>query len=164
MLTIASQISAHYQSFVAYSTGTSSVVLMGNTDTDEESAPTIIPGLQNISVISVVLGDYHFGALTADGKLLTWGQYSKGALGLGDPADIELGRPGGFSTQVHRQFAVDNRRGAPPNVTVPVAVRFDYGKKIRKDMFCFAATAAGWHMGALVIDLEVRVFLPCYFR
>jgi SCF-associated factor 1 len=42
-------------------------------------------------------------------------------------------------------------------VTVPTEVRFDHGGKKRKEMFCFAATAAGWHMGALVIDLEVGV-------
>lgn len=29
-------------------------------------------------------GDYHYGAITSDGKLLTWGQYSSGALGHGD--------------------------------------------------------------------------------
>jgi SCF-associated factor 1 len=40
-------------------------------------------------------------------------------------------------------------------VTVPTEVRFDHEGKRDKEMFCFAATAAGWHMGALVIDLEV---------
>lgn len=132
---------------------------MGNTDTNVESAPTIIPQLQNISVISVVLGDYHFGALTANGKLLTWGEYSKGALGLGDPAHIEPGQPGGFPTKEHLQMALSRRRGQPSRVNVPTEVRFDHGEKKRKDMFCFAAAAAGWHMGALVIDLEVCIYL-----
>jgi SCF-associated factor 1 len=149
-------ISAHYETFVAYSTGSSSIVLMGDTATTDETSPNLLPELQNISVISVVLGDYHFGALTANGKLLTWGQYSKGALGLGDPADIEPGQPGGFSTQDHRQMALNRRRGQPPQVEVPTEVRFDHGEKKRKDMFCFAAAAAGWHMGALVIDLETN--------
>lgn len=85
--------------------------------------------------------------------IITAGQYSNGALGLGDPASIEPGQPGGFSTQGHRQMALD-RRGDPPNVVVPTEVRFE---KKHKQMFCFAATAAGWHMGALVIDLEVGV-------
>jgi SCF-associated factor 1 len=129
---------------------------MGNTDTNVESTPTIIPGLQNISVISVVLGDYHFGALTANGKLLTWGEYSKGALGLGDPVDIEPGQPGGFPTKEHRQMALSHRRGQAARVNVPTEVRFDHSEKKRKDMFCFAAAAAGWHMGALVIDLETN--------
>jgi SCF-associated factor 1 len=89
--------------------------------------------------------------------MLAPGQYSKGALGLGDPADIEPGQPGGFLTRNHRQMALDRRRGDPPNVSVPTEVRFDHGEKKRKQMFCFAATAAGWHMGALAIDLEVSV-------
>ncbi|KIM90238.1 hypothetical protein PILCRDRAFT_811954 [Piloderma croceum F 1598] len=145
-------ISAQFKTFVAYSTGSSSIVLMGNQRTRAESQPTILPELQNKGVISVVLGDYHFGALTAAGKLFTWGQYSNGALGLGDPTDIEPGQPGGFLTQDHRQMALNRGRGDPPNVTVPTEVRFE---KKRKQMFCFAAAAAGWHMGALVIDLEM---------
>lgn len=68
-----SQISAHFQKFVAYSTGPTSVVIMGDRDTDAQSTPKVIPELQNIGVISVVLGDYHCGALTEAGKLLTWG-------------------------------------------------------------------------------------------
>jgi len=83
------------------------------------------------------------------------GQYSRGALGLGDPADIEPGQPGGFLSQDHRQLALTRRRGSPPDVGVPTEVKFDHGERKRKEMFCFAATAAGWHMGALVIDLEV---------
>lgn len=74
---LALQISAHYETFVAYSTGSSSVVLMGNRESTGESQPTILPELQNKGVISVVLGDYHFGALTATGKLYTWGVYTK---------------------------------------------------------------------------------------
>jgi SCF-associated factor 1 len=149
-------VSAHFGTFVAYSTGSSSIVLMGDTSTTDISPPDVIPELQNISVISVVLGDYHFGALTATGKLLTWGQYSKGALGLGDPTHIEPGQPGGFSTQDDLQMALNGRRIQPPKVDIPTPVRFDYGEKKRKDMFCFAAAAAGWHMGALVIDLETN--------
>jgi hypothetical protein len=76
-------------------------------------------------------------------------------LGLGDPADIGPGKPGGFLTEDHRQMALNRRRGQPPDVSVPTEVRFDYGEKKRKEMFCFAVTAAGWHMGALAIDLEV---------
>ena len=50
---------------------------MGNRESTGESQPTILPELQNKGVISVVLGDYHFGALTATGKLYTWGVYTK---------------------------------------------------------------------------------------
>ncbi|KAF5350218.1 hypothetical protein D9758_007798 [Tetrapyrgos nigripes] len=147
-------ISAHYLKFFAYSTGSNSVVLMGDVNSTPESAPTIIPALQNKSVISVVVGDYHYCALTATGKLLTWGAYSRGALGLGDPADIPVGTPGGFPTEEHRQRALDLNLGTPPEVQEPTAVRFDHHRKKPKDRFCIGAAAAGWHTGALVIDLE----------
>lgn len=131
---------------------------MGSMDTTAESEPTILPALQHKSVISVVLGDYHNGALTANGKLLTWGNYSRGALGLGDPTTLDIGTPGGFRAKEARQFALAHGRGTPPSVEVPTEVRFDHGLKKRRERFCFAATAAGWHMGALVIDLEVFAF------
>lgn len=96
--------------------------------------------------------------MTSDGKLLTWGAYSHGALGLGDPIDIEPGEPGGFHNAAIRQTAIARRSiwhiQNMPEVRTPTEVRFDHvGKK--RERYCFAATAAGWHMGALVIDLEV---------
>lgn len=145
-------ISAHFTSFFAYS---SSMVLKGDVETTPETLPTIIPELQNKSVISVVLGDYHFGALTSSGKLLTWGQYSKGALGLGDPVKLPVGSPGGFTDEQTRDRAERLAFGIPPNVTVPTEVRFDYGLKAegKVERYCFAAAASGWHTSALVIDL-----------
>jgi SCF-associated factor 1 len=65
------QISAHFDTSVAYSVGTASVVLMSFNDASTE-VPKIIPALQNRGIISVVLGDYFKAALTASGKLLTW--------------------------------------------------------------------------------------------
>lgn len=120
--------------------------------------PKILPSLQYRKIISVVLGDYHFGALTSDGKLLTWGAFSKGALGLGDPLELDAGRPGGFRTAEEKNAVMDARAHipfVPPDVQEPTEVRFDWGGA-KKKKYCFAATAAGWHMGALVIDLEVR--------
>lgn len=146
-------VTAHFMNFVAYSTGSSSVVLIGDTDTNEEMEAQVVPELQNRSVISVVIGDYHKGALTSDGKLLTWGAYSKGALGLGDPGKLLVGTPGAFADERALQIAMDRGRGQPPNVEVPTEVRFDHGLTKPRDRFCFSATAAGWHMGALVIDL-----------
>ncbi|KIL71040.1 hypothetical protein M378DRAFT_155990 [Amanita muscaria Koide BX008] len=131
-------VSANYLNFVAYSIGSHSIVLMGDTNTTEESEPTIVPTLQNKNVISVVLGDYHSAALTADGKLYTWGQFSRGALGLGDGKAL-------FTRASHW----DDRA-----VDVPTEVRFDHGRKKPKDRFCLAVAACGWHTGALVIDLE----------
>ncbi|KAN0088441.1 Regulator of chromosome condensation 1/beta-lactamase-inhibitor protein II [Tylopilus felleus] len=145
-------ISAQFETFVAYSTGSSSVVLMGSHETDPNTEPRVLPALQNKDVISVVLGDYHFGALTSTGKLLTWGGYSRGALGLGDPTTIEPGQPGGYRTEHQRQHALQWRGVFPPDVTEPAEVGFDHEEKRKR--FCFAATSAGWHMGALVIDLE----------
>ena len=113
--------------------------------------------MQYKDVISVVLGDYHYGALTATGKLLTWGAFSNGALGLGEPVEIEPGQPGGFRTDQERQAMRGSQymRVTPPNVTVPTEVRFDHGEATRRRTHCFAVAAAGWHTSALVIDLEV---------
>lgn len=148
------QISAHYERFFAYSTGASSIVLMGSVDTKPSHAAEAIPALQNRSVVSVQVGDYHFAALTASGKLFTWGAYSNGACGLGDPGTLEPGTPGAFATRE----AANRRRSVPPRVDVPTEVRFDHASKKRKERFCFSVTACGWHTGALVIDLEVRLF------
>jgi hypothetical protein len=154
------QITANFRHFVAYSTGSSSIVLMGDIKTTPDTDPSIIPELQNRDVISVAIGDYHYAALTLTGKVLTWGQYSKGALGLGDPVDIEIGKPGGMASEEQRAFSRTHRMGAPPPpVKVPTEVRFDHTRRRAgggEDKFCFAVTAAGWHTGALVIDLEVR--------
>lgn len=131
------------------------MVLKGNIQTAPETLPTIIPELQNRSVISVILGDYHFGALTSSGKLLTWGNYSKGALGLGDPVKLPVGSPGGFADERSRERAEHLGFGVPPNVTAPSEVRFDHGLEAegKVERYCFAASASGWHTGALVIDL-----------
>jgi SCF-associated factor 1 len=127
---------------------------MGTTETGAANPPNIIPELQNKSVISVVLGDYHYGALTSSGSLYTWGQYSQGALGLGDPTKLDAGSPGGFRTEQQRLLAVDRHFGSPPDVTVPTEVNFNHNMKNSSRRFCFAVAAAGWHMGALVVDLD----------
>ncbi|KAA1469035.1 RCC1/BLIP-II [Dentipellis sp. KUC8613] len=151
-------ISAHFETFVAYSTGASSIILMGDTSSTPSSAPKINPHLQARNIISIVLGDYHFAALTAAGQLLTWGAYSQGALGLGDPLALPVGAPGAYASARERADAQRRRWGpiAPPDVQVPAEVAFGHAPPGR--MFCFAAAASGWHTGALVIDLEVRRF------
>ncbi|KAK6992259.1 SCF-associated factor 1 [Favolaschia claudopus] len=147
-------ISAHFEKFFAYSTGTSSVVLMGDTNTTEDSDPHIEPALQNKSVISVLVGDWHNAALTSSGKLLTWGGYSAGALGLGDPTTLTPGTPGAFATERQRLDALERGIGTPRGADVPTEVRFDHARKKPKERFCFLACAAGWQTGALVIDLQ----------
>ena len=160
-----SQITAHFETFFAYSTGSSSIILTGNADSRRDTLPTINPGLQNRSVISTVLGDYHYGALTADGQLLTWGQYSHGALGLGMPTEIPVGAPGGYRTEAQLMQSRSSDWGPlePPDVESPTPVHFNHGPNPGGRRFCFAATAAGWHTGALVICLEVISFLIAEF-
>ncbi|KAL4065909.1 regulator of chromosome condensation 1/beta-lactamase-inhibitor protein II [Scleroderma citrinum] len=147
-------ISAQFKKFVAYSTGSSSVVLMGTDQTTVQTSADVVPVLQNRNVISLIIGDYHYGALTSTGKLLTWGDFARGALGLGDPTTIEVGQPGSYSTDTHRQHALEHGWPGPPPLVEPAEVRFDHHENRRRERFCFAATAAGWHTGALVIDLE----------
>jgi len=131
---------------------------MGKLDPDTQEWNTmVLPELQNRGVISVVLGDYHYGALLEDGKLLTWGQVN--GCGLGNPFTLPIGVPGGFKTE-HNKLHAKNSRVQIPAIEVPTEVRFDHGLKQRRQAFVFGVAAAGWHMGALVIDLgEVRVFL-----
>ncbi|BGP39721.1 hypothetical protein JCM10449v2_003672 [Rhodotorula kratochvilovae] len=83
-------ISAHFDSFAAYSVPSTSdpagsIVLLGRKGVNEESEPQVIPELQSIGVIKVAHGDYHNLALTSSGHLYSWGAYSAGALGLGHP-------------------------------------------------------------------------------
>ncbi|PVF97128.1 RCC1/BLIP-II protein [Serendipita vermifera] len=144
-------ISAHFLTFVAYTTGPNSIVLTGTNDATPTSNPTVIPSLQNRGVISIVLGDYHWGALLDNGKLLTWGAAC--STGLGDPFEIDPGKPGGFRNQQERNRGLTTVQSIP-DVTEPTEVRFDHDLVERRNMFVFAAAASGWHMGALVIDLD----------
>lgn len=131
---------------------------MGKVDPDTQELNTmVLPELQNRGVISVVLGDYHYGALLEDGKLLTWGQVN--GCGLGNPFTLPVGAPGGFKTEQDK-IRGQQLRVQIPAIEVPTEVRFDHGLKQRRETFVFGVAAAGWHMGALVIDLgEVCRFL-----
>jgi SCF-associated factor 1 len=132
-------------------------VLSGHAKTILGELPGILPELQNRSVISVARGPFHCGALTSSGKLLTWGKYSGGALGLGDPDKLPLGSPGGYPNSIER-----GRQGEPPEVRVPSEVRFDHGleAKGRVERYCFAVAAGGWNTAALVVDLAEDEVLP----
>jgi len=142
-------ISAQFRTFVVYSTTGSSVVLLGKGQTTSEDAPTVVPELQNRNVISVVLGDYHYCALTSDGELFSWGKYSNGALGLGGPA------PSNHSqfTRIAAPMLHQPRRPPQQDADVPTRVTFDHEDGVR-DRYVFGVAAAGWHCGALVIDLH----------
>jgi SCF-associated factor 1 len=133
------------------------MVLKGEVNTTPRELPIIVPELQNRSVISVVGGLSHFDALASSGKLLTWGEYSCGALGLGDPDKLPLGSPGGDPNLIER-----GQYGDPPDVTVPSEVRFDHGSeaKGRAERYCFAVAASRWNTAALVVDLAEDEVLP----
>jgi len=118
------------------------MVLGGESDTTPEMLLTVIPELQNGSVISVVRGHNHSGALTS-GRLLTWGGYPEGAIGLGDPGELPVGSPGGYVREEQRVRT--QKYGYPRGVTVPTEVRFDRGlaAKGRVKRYCVAAAAGG---------------------
>ena len=105
--------------------------------------------LSSRSGISVVAGDRHFGAPTSSGKLLTWSKYSRGALGLEGP---------GVADSL-RGYAEGERAYTPPDVTVPMEVRFqvDHHERLigegRVQRHCFAVAACANHTAALVVDL-----------
>lgn len=96
-------ISAHFSNFAVYSvpptnhssTSNANIVLISHRGSEVRwsTAPKVIPELQNRGVISVNFGDWHYGALTDNGEILTWGQWSNGALGIWDglktPRDSE---------------------------------------------------------------------------
>ncbi|KDQ10033.1 hypothetical protein BOTBODRAFT_36653 [Botryobasidium botryosum FD-172 SS1] len=147
------RITANDRMFAAHSTGPGSIVLMGTKRTTSSTPPEFIPFHQSHFVISVTLGDNHFGALTSDGQLLTWGRAAFGALGLGDPHSLPADTPGGFSS--------NPACASLPDVKVPCPVRFDWeaegsGTTAGKRQFCFAAAASGKQFAALVLSLDDR--------
>ena len=101
------------------------MVFKGEIEMSPESLPIIIPELQNTSVISIILGDYHYGALTSSGKLVTWGGYSRGAFGLGDPGNVPAVSSGGFMDEERQVRAVNLGKGFPLNVMTPSEVEAD---------------------------------------
>lgn len=92
-------------------------------------------------------GDYHFGALTANGELLTFGSYSNGALGLGLD---------------NNRLDAEARRGQTREVTIPQKVAFLDPQLLqqnsaKEDEFCFNISMAGWTSGALCVNLSQDV-------
>ncbi|KAG1451808.1 hypothetical protein G6F56_007988 [Rhizopus delemar] len=71
-------ITGQFRSFAVYTAD--DTVLIGHIGDSVDAEPTRFSGLD---VCKVSFGDYHRGALTNQGKLMTWGQYSSGALGHG---------------------------------------------------------------------------------
>jgi len=104
--------------------------------------------------------------------MYTWGQYSNGALGLGDPAKLPAGAPGGYENPPTEDSTTPSfmggRRGGgglggwlrggfvspavrvrqqrsyptPPDVKEPSLVRFNHVDG-KKDKFVFSIAASG---------------------
>lgn len=146
-----SQISAQLHTFVAYSTGSDSIVLLGSGNTRSTTTPTVMPSLQNRGVISIVLGHDHFAALLENGKLLTWG--TSIATGMGDPYKITPGMPGGFASESDkRQSLISNIH--IPHIRQPTEVHFNHELAKPRERFVFSVAGSGHHLGALIVDLE----------
>ena len=130
------------------------MVLWRHVFDDLSSDPTVIPELQNRSVISVVVGSGHFGALTSSGKLLTWGEYSRGALGLEDPS---------IAGSLRGHTKGEEGAYIPPEVTVPTEVRFDHRERFKGGgvkKYCFSVAACNNHTAALVVDVAADEVPP----
>ena len=106
--------------------------------------PTVIPSLQKRGIVAIAFGDYHSLALTAEGKVLSWGTESQmcGCLGHGP---VEIARRRGVRLTAHGQL------------NEPTEVRFDpletsnRQKPEGNQYFIFNISAAGWHSGALAL-------------
>lgn len=78
--------------------------------------------------------------------MLTWGNYSNGALGLGEaPSEPAEKKYSGVKWAV---------AGDDVEVAEPTLVRFDREQGRGGKRFCFAAAASEWHSGALAADLN----------
>ncbi|KAI8144748.1 regulator of chromosome condensation 1/beta-lactamase-inhibitor protein II [Fennellomyces sp. T-0311] len=74
-------VSGQFRNFAVYTAD--GQTLLGHQDEGPEKDPEVLEQLQQ-DVCKVSFGDYHSGALTNQGRLLTWGGYSRGALGHGE--------------------------------------------------------------------------------
>lgn len=107
------------------------LVLIGKFD-DEKFRLTIIPELQNRSIVDVAVGDYHFLALTVDGELLSWGLelQKNGCLGLGDASSF-------------KDPLIVREEGRSFRVLKPTVI-----KKPKESGRWLRLAGAGWHSGA----------------
>lgn len=99
---------------------------------DEKFRLTIIPELQNRSIVDVAVGDYHFLALTVDGELLSWGLelQKNGCLGLGDASSF-------------KDPLIVREEGRSFRVLKPTVI-----KKPKESGRWLRLAGAGWHSGA----------------
>ncbi|UZJ52718.1 hypothetical protein CBS101457_002038 [Exobasidium rhododendri] len=110
-------ISAQFQNFAVYAPNAGSespesekgkgIVILGNRN--DVGKAIVIPELQGIQVIKVAHGDWHHGALTLDGRVVTWGARSNGALGTWDSIPVADNAP----STLHIARAADHQSTMP---------------------------------------------------
>lgn len=123
--------------------------------------PSLI--LPNIPIKSLIIGDSHFGILASDGRLFTWGQFSRGQLGHGDPRDVAQHLPQRHTPwDPWSNWDMVANPGEPPYVTAPTVVRFDYGCTTWRRRFCVGAAAGGSQSAALVYTIDVSAHTKRY--
>lgn len=135
------KITGCYNSFSIFTND--GMVLLGNkalSDEESEEPPIIIPQLQKNHIIHVVIGDYHYMALTDEGDLYSWGTESSrcGCLGLGAKDE--------FVSQNSNNVVTDLGPGKGMVVHNPTLVKSPSpgGKWL-------AITASGWNSGGIYI-------------
>ncbi|KAF7726336.1 hypothetical protein EC973_008916 [Apophysomyces ossiformis] len=80
-------VSAAFKNFAVYTAD--GKVMLGQNDADANTVPKLMEELDR-DICKVSFGDYHMGAVTNKGTLLTWGRNEAGALGHGeDMQDVE---------------------------------------------------------------------------
>ena len=90
-----------------------------------------------------------------------WGEYSDGALGLGDLGKLPARPPRGHA---EKERVRTKAQEPVSNVAVPTEVRFDHHERSkgegRVERYCFAVAADARHTAALVVDLVGDETLP----
>lgn len=120
------------------------MVLLGkkvSTEEESEEPPIIIPQLQKNHIIHVVMGDYHYMALTDEGDLYSWGTESSrcGCLGLGAKDQF-------ISQNSSNSVVTDLGPGKGMLVHNPSLV-----KSPSANGKWLAITASGWNSGGIFI-------------
>ncbi|CAD6917537.1 unnamed protein product [Tilletia controversa] len=125
--------------------------------------PRIIPELQARSIIKVVQGDFHAGAMDAKGHVVAWGNWSHGALGVWDAlplrdggvAPVEGDVEGGANDVEGRAKRRAAQRVCREVVERPLEVQFlDWRKNDPPRQFVFDLAMSGHHSGALAVDMD----------
>lgn len=135
-----SYLSGSFYSFGLFNTAGD--VLIGDFRTEQDSPPSIYPGLQRRGVIGLSWGDWHALALCEDGSILSWGKELRGngCLGMGY-SDFDDARERGLRVERGEVYTLQ-----------PMRIQGFGGDE---DKFAFCVAAAGWHSAALVADFKV---------